>query len=119
MPFFAFDQQESIARTGFYVSFFSYGLFWMLDLLRPGFVARFFSVHIFLLGVIVFGIWWGAVVEEYADSPVMQHGVAFLCGILLAVLVWSAGDAFGVWRFPVSLVACGLPLLYIRLVKYK
>ena len=101
------------------VGLVSYILFWMLDLVRPGFVARFFSVHIFLLSAIIFGVWWGSVVEEYSDRPRVQHTLMFVCGILCAVLTWNLATAFGSWRVIVSLIALATPMLVLRLVKYK
>ncbi len=85
MMYFTQAEQEAIAETGFFTSLLSYVLFWTLDVLRPGFVARFFSVHVFLVGLIVFGVWWGAVVEEYTDRPRLQHAVLVLCGVCVSV----------------------------------
>ncbi|OGL64013.1 hypothetical protein A3C09_00530 [Candidatus Uhrbacteria bacterium RIFCSPHIGHO2_02_FULL_47_44] len=119
MPHFETHHQEILARTGFFVSLASYGLFWLLDLIHPGFVARFFSVHLFLLGMIVFGIWWGSVVEEYTDRPKIQEATLVLVGILCAVLTWNLGEMFGGWRLIVSAVAFVVPLLVLRLLKYK
>ncbi|MCX6714646.1 MAG: hypothetical protein NTX72_02440 [Candidatus Uhrbacteria bacterium] len=116
---FEIQEQERIARTGFFVSLVSYAVFWLLDLLRPGFVARFFSVHLFLLGVIVFGVWWGSVVEEYADRTRVQYAILALCGIVCAVLTWNLGMVFGGWRVIVSLVALVVPVMVLRLLKYK
>lgn len=116
---FTQHEQAIIAQTGFFVSLASYAFFWFIDLVRPGFVARFFSVHLFLLGVIVFGIWWGSVVEEYTDRPRMQHIIITMCGILLAVLTWNLGEIFGGWRAIVSAVALVIPILALRLLKYK
>lgn len=101
------------------MSLVSYLLFWMLDLVRPGFVARFFSVHIFLLGVIVFGVWWGTIVKEYADRPRVQQSIAFACGILCAVITWNLGTAFGGWRLIISVIAFAIPVLALRLMRYK
>lgn len=119
MVSFETREQEMIARTGFFVSLASYGVFWLLDLLRPGFVARFFSVHLFLLGVILFGVWWGSVVQEYKDRSRIQYAVLTLCGIFCAVLTWNLGAVFGGWRAIVSAVALIIPVMILRLLKYK
>lgn len=119
MLLFKTHEQAAIARTGFFTSLASYALFWLLDLVRPGFVARFFSVHIFLLGMIVFGIWWGSVVEEYADRPRVQQSILLACGVVCAVLTWNLGSFFDGWRVIVSMIAFAVPLLVLRLVKYK
>ncbi len=110
---------EPIARTGFLVSLASYLFFWLLDVAHPGFVARYFSVHIFLLGVILFGIWWAVVVEEYVDHHQIQFAFAVVFGILVSVLVWNIGSSFGVARGIVSLLALLVPVLVLRLVRYK
>lgn len=119
MMHFDREQQAEIARTGFIMSLTSYILFWGLDVIRPGFVARFFSVHIFLIGVIVFGVWWGSVVEEYTDRPHLQHIFLFVCGVFAAVLTWNLGSVFGGWRVIISFVSLILPVIVLRLVKYK
>lgn len=116
---FKTHEQSEIAQMGFFVSLTSYGLFWLIDLIHPGFVARFFSVHIFLLSTIVFGLWWGSVVEEYVDRPRAQQAILFACGLVCAVLIWNLGEMFGGWRVIVSAVALAIPLLVLRLVKYK
>lgn len=119
MPSLKTHEQSAIAQTGFFVSLTSYGLLWLIDLIHPGFVARFFSVHIFLLSTIVFGLWWGSVVEEYADRPRVQQGILLACGVVCAVLTWNLGEMFGGWRVIVSAIALAVPLLVLRLVKYK
>lgn len=119
MLHFETHHQDTLARTGFFVSLASYALFWFLDLIHPGFVARFFSVHLFLLGMIVFGIWWGSVVEEYTDRPQIQYATLALCGMFCAVLTWNLGEIFGGWKVIVSAVALVVPMLVLRLLKYK
>lgn len=119
MMHFTQAEQEAIAETGFFTSLLSYVLFWTLDVFRPGFVARFFSVHVFLVGLIVFGVWWGAVVEEYTDRPRLQHAVLVLCGLCVGVLTWNLSSAFGSWRIIMSALAFLIPLLFFRLLKYK
>ena len=47
-----------IARTGFYVSVVSYLVFLLADLIKPGFVSNYMSVHWFLFAAIVFAVWW-------------------------------------------------------------
>lgn len=110
---------EQIARTGFLVSLTSYIFFWILDLARPGFVARFFSVHIFLLGIIVFGIWWSHAVDAYTDHFGLQKIIAIVCSVFLTVLVWSLTDVFGFWRGVLSFLAFFIPLLVLRLIRFR
>ncbi len=109
--------QTTISRTGFYVSLISYVVFWVLDILQPGFVARTFSVHIFLLSAIVFGIWWAIVVKEYTERPWFEMLVALVLGILLSVLTWIFGEGLGMFRILVVFLALFVPLLVLRLFK--
>lgn len=48
---------RAVARTGFWTGLASYLVFWAADLARPGFVSRYFSVHLFLLMTLAFGGW--------------------------------------------------------------
>lgn len=104
---------EAIARTGFLVSLTSYAVFWTADVVQPGFVSRYFSVHIFLLASVVFGVFWSWVLEEYTSRPLLQVAMAVLCGIVLAVLTWGLAQDLGVYRVPlVLLTACTPTILY-------
>ncbi len=118
---FSFDMREqaAIAQTGFFVSLTSYAVFWLLDLVHPGFVARFFSVHVFLFGAIFFGVWWGSIVEEYVDRSFLQQILATACGVFLAMLTWNLSGILGGWRMVLGSIALFIPLLILRLVKYK
>ena len=111
--------QADIPKTGFLVSLISYLSFWLLDALRPGFVARFFSVHLFLLASILFAIWWVRCDVSAVDHPRLHVVVAGVLGIVLSVLMWNVGEGFGGLRILVCLVALIMPLLILRLIKYK
>ena len=111
--------QEQIAQTGFLSCLSSYLIFWSLDLMRPGFVARYFSVHVFLLGVIIFGSWWANVVSEYADHRRVQWFFAGIVGLFLGVITFQRGDIFGIGRTFLSAIAFFVPLLVLRLIRYK
>jgi len=113
------QQSSQIASTGFLVSLISYGGFWGLDLLRPGFVARFFSVHIFLIGILVFGIWWGEVMEVYTDRPWLQKFITLFCACLFGYVTWNMGGLFGGWRAVIAFFCFCIPLLSRRLLLYK
>ncbi len=108
---------HSIAKTGFYVSLISYSVFWLLDVVRPGFVARSFSVHLFLLAALIFGIWWAVMVKEYADRPWVQALLAIVLGFFLSVITWGAGVGFGAFRLVVVVVAFFIPLMVWRLIQ--
>lgn len=108
---------EKIAKTGFYVSLISYVCFWLLDLLRPGFVARSFSVHLFLLAALMFGVWWGMRVKEYTDRPWIQLVIAIVFGILLSVITWNLGVGIGMWRVIVTVFVFFVPATFWRLIR--
>lgn len=108
---------ERIAKTGFYVSLISYVCFWLLDVLRPGFVSRSISVHLFLFATLVFGIWWAVVVKEYTDRPWVQMLCAGAFGIILSVITWTFGEGFGAFRLIVVVTAFFIPLIFWRLIQ--
>lgn len=108
---------EAITRTGFLVSLVSYVVFWLADAVVPGFVSRYFSVHIFLLASVVFGILWASVLEEYASRPILQVAVALFCGLLLAVLTWSLAQDLGVYRVPLALLSAFVPTILYTLIR--
>ncbi len=108
---------QSIVKTGFYVSLTSYVIFWLLDAMRPGFVSRSFSVHLFLLAAIMFGVWWGIVVKEYMDRPWVQMCVTGILGIVLAVIVWIFGEQFGLLRLLITLLSLFIPMLFWNLLR--
>ena len=49
--------QSSIAKTGFVTALISYAVFWAADIIHPGFVSNYFSVHLFLLAALGFAGW--------------------------------------------------------------
>ncbi len=109
--------QEKISRTGFLTSSASYALFWVADLLRPGFVARYLSVHVFLLAAMVFGAWWSMTARGHRDRPLFSYTVAVLLGALLAVIAWNAGGAFGSYRILAAVAAAILPAVVVSLAR--
>lgn len=108
---------EAISRTGFLVSLISYLVFWMVDLLVPGFVSRYFSVHLFLLCAIVCGIVWSITLKEYEERAWLHQALAFLFGMLACVIVWKSGEDLGGYRFLVTAIALVIPSVILRLIK--
>lgn len=108
---------HQIAKTGFHVSLISYGLFWLLDVLRPGFVSRSFSVHLFLLAALIFGLWWGIQVKEFTDRPWVQLVVVGILGILFAVLTWFSGSGLGTLRVLITLISLFIPVIFWNLIR--
>ena len=112
-----FKPLEAITWTGFLVSLTSYIVFWLTDVVIPGFVSRYFSVHIFLLASVVFGVLWAGVLEEYASRPILQVAVALFCGFVLAVLTWCLVQDLGVYRVPLALIFLFTPTILYTLIR--
>lgn len=111
--------QEKISRVGFFTSAAAYVVFWIADLLRPGFVARYFSVHFFLLAAVVFGAWWMRSVREYHDWPFFQYAFAVAFGALFATLTWNVGAGFESYRLLAVAVAAVTPAVILSLVRLE
>lgn len=109
--------QEKISRVGFFTSATAYVTFWLADLLRPGFVARYLSVHLFLLAAIVFGVWWMTSVKEYRDWPFFQYALAAVFGTVGAMLVWNLGAGFESYRLLAVAAAAVTPAVILSLVR--
>lgn len=58
--FFHPDPWAGVARTGFYAALTWYAVFFAADWLRPGFVSRYFSVHLLLMVAAACAVWWGS-----------------------------------------------------------
>ncbi|MBI5370099.1 hypothetical protein HZA85_02850 [Candidatus Uhrbacteria bacterium] len=110
--------QATLAKTGFYVSFVAYVCFWFLDLLRPGFVSRTFSVHVFLLASLLFGIWWSLTVKEYVDRPWVQMIFIGAFGLLVSVVTWASGQGLGALRVLVTVLVFFVPLIVWNLIRH-
>lgn len=112
-------------KTGFYVSILSYAFFAFADYLRPGFVSNIFSVHLFLLAGLVFGILWMVVDEEDVQQSsdamlfILKNFVHLLLGATLAFILWKEGGAFGDFRILISLLGFLLPWTLSLLLKPK
>ncbi|MFA4845995.1 MAG: hypothetical protein WC654_05540 [Patescibacteria group bacterium] len=112
-----FHPLEAVSRIGFLVSLISYLAFWVTDLLIPGFVSRYFSVHLFLLTAITFGVLWSCVLKEYEERAWIHHTVALFFGILASVLVWNVGESLGGYRPLVSAITLATPSMILQLIK--
>lgn len=107
---------ERVVRTGFFTSLVSYAGFWLIDLSTPGFVSNYLSVHVFLLGALVFGVAWSFTVESYRERVGLQAISALLLGIVLSVLVWHASDGLEGYRGLLLLITLPTPLLVLKLL---
>ncbi len=108
---------EVILRTGFVLSLTSYIVFWLSDVVQPGFVSRYFSVHIFLLATVVLGVLWSMVLEEYEQRPLVHVLCSITFGVVLAVLTWGLAQDLGVYRVPVVALALVTPLILYSLIR--
>ncbi|MBI4592261.1 hypothetical protein HY733_02325 [Candidatus Uhrbacteria bacterium] len=108
---------EAITRTGFLVSLASYIVFWLSDVMQPGFVSRYFSVHIFLLATVVFGVLWSIVLEEYEQRLLIHVLLAVTFGVVLAVLTWDLAADLDVYRVPVVLLTAVIPAMLYALIR--
>ncbi len=109
--------QESVARTGFFTSVISYGIFLALDLARPGFVSRAFSVHLFLLAAILFGAWWSSFADAKKPRSVLTHLLSALFALLAAVLVWNLGETLGDLRGLFAVLAFLAVIYLVRILQ--
>lgn len=108
---------ERIARTGFLVSLASYFVFWMADLVEPGFVSRYFSVHIFLLTMLMFGVAWATVLEQYTERHWIHSVVVLVLGVVLAVLTWNLTRDLVLYRVPLALISFLTPTIIYALIR--
>jgi len=111
------DSIATVVQTGFLVSVMSYVGFWGIDLLAPGFVSNYVSVHIFLLTALVFGVGWGTLIESYRERIGVQAFVALILGLFLSVLVWYFSEGLEAYRGLLVLVALPSPLLLLKLLR--
>lgn len=110
---------EQISKTGFLVSVSSYAIFWLMDTARPGFVARYFSVHIFLFSAIVFGIVWARKAQVSKDHRIIQYVFASLFGITACMITWRLGWVFSDERILLAVFALFVPFLALFLLRSK
>jgi len=108
---------EIVTRTGFHVSIVSYLVFWLADLLQPGFVSRYFSVHAFLLAAIIFGVLWSWCMQEYVERPWLQGVVLIAFGVFLSMITWSLTKDLEMYRLLIVLLCFFTPWIIYRLIK--
>lgn len=108
---------ETLARTIFLTSISSFLVFLIADLLRPGFVSNYFSVHWILLVVVGSGLWWALGERHGENRPVFQILVAFCLGMALATVAWRIGEGFGEYVFLVVVVAFLTPQFILQLLR--
>jgi hypothetical protein len=109
-----------LAQTGFIVSLVSLTIFWLADIVRPGFVSRYFSPHVFAVIAIGFGVWWLRVRTKKAKAhPWLRVFVLLFFSVLFLFIAWSCGQGFGAFRFVFSILAFFTPWFIVRLIESK
>lgn len=106
-----------IAQTGFIVSLISYGVFALADYARPGFVSYVFSLHWFLLAIIVFGVWLAYLHEEAEVSKWITWPIQIIVAIVVFVVLWDVGEQFGDFRGLLALASAAMVWLLPRLLR--
>jgi hypothetical protein len=102
---------ETLAWTLFVTSTASFFVFLAADLMRPGFVSRYLSVHGFLLVAVLSGIWWAKIGASVRDRFLLQFGVAGLFGVALAKAAWDLREGLGEYVILTLLLAFVVPFL--------
>lgn len=108
-----------LLRTIFLTSVFSYVGFAFIDYVEPGVVSDVMSVHLWLLPIIVSGIFW-ALRAKNVESPSRGYEgplAAFLLGLVLGIVFWHNGNMFGDFRLLLALSTAALPMIALRAIK--
>ena len=103
--------------TGFVTSVVAYAVLLVAEAVRPGFVSRFLSVHLFLLAALAFAAWELAVTKRYGEWAVLHYFAAILAAPACAYLVWSLGAGFGEFRLVAALFAAFVPITILSLTR--
>ena len=113
----------NILKTAFHTSALSYVIFFLADILRPGFVSATFSVHWLLLAAIVSGMLFAIISDEHQRESFFGRVWRWLwqCvfAVVLAVLVWEGLEEVGDLRIFVALVGFCVPWIVPKLLTYE
>lgn len=112
-----FNSQETIARTGFFACAISFLVFLCAEAVRPGFASNYFSVHWFLFGAVLFGLWWMRVRTEGPDRKTLQYAAAIALCLVFAVAAWNLGQGLKEYRILVALLSLFVPFILLRLLR--
>ncbi len=106
---------RDIVKVGFYTSLTSYIVFWLADSVRPGFVSFHFSVHIFLIFIILFGILWSHF-SGMINGKKINLILPFISGSIFFIVTWRVLDDFDELQAIISILALMTPMLFISLL---
>ena len=114
------NAQALLARTGFVMSVLSLIVFWLSDIVRPGFVSRYFSPHVFAVLAVLFAVWWLRTrTRKSKKRPWMRAVVLTFFSLLFLLICWVCGEGFGAFRILFSILAFFTPWLIVKLIDSK
>ncbi len=109
-----------LAQTGFVVSVLSLVVFWLSDIVRPGFVSRYFSPHVFAVIAIVFAvIYLRARTQKEKKRPWVRVLLVSFFSVLFLLITWVCGEGFEAFRVLFSILAFFTPWLMVKLIDSK
>ena len=108
---------ETLARTLFLTSISAFFVFAVSDMLRPGFVSNYFSVHWVLLVAVASGLWWSLVGHGGRDRRGVFTVVSLSAGAALSASAWRMSEGLGEYVLLVVCVAFFTPLLILQLLR--
>ncbi len=104
---------KNLVYPGYLAATLTFAVLAYMEWQIPGLVSANFPLYLPLLVALALGFWsLGVPTEAYSLSKT-HIAIALLTGIVLAVIVFRAGELFGVWRL--FLAASVLPLPYLLL----
>lgn len=111
------DIAAAVARTAFVTAALSLLLAWAAELVRPGSVSRFLSLHLFLLAAALAAAWHAATVSRYRDRPLAQYALALALMPAAGYAAWRLGGGFGELRVLAAALACAIPPVLVPLIR--
>lgn len=100
---------HTLLLTVFQASVWSYVVFWLADAIRPGFVARTFSVHIFGALALLSGLVLASSPTERRVHRLTRVLVPVMSALVGLVFFWQIGQGLGtirVWLAVLGSVVC-------------
>lgn len=96
-------------KSAFVISFVTYLLLILAEVLQPGFVSNYFSAHWLLL--IALGLFVALVHQQvsFFEYPILGWSLSAFVALIFAVVTWRLGTSLGELRLLLVLVAIVLP----------
>lgn len=106
-----------LLQTAFYTSLGAYLGFALLEYVEPGFISFSFSPHLAGLFALICGaMMTSSPSTVHHDTFFLRYFLPLALGIVLALVVWNEGEAFGDFRLLLALGCFVLPWLTRRLL---